>query len=161
MADDSDKDDAVKQAAMDAHKQHFSASIEAFKPIFSFAVEGLKTLQLAHGGGLTAVLAFAGVRLNASKALPPETGWAVLTFGFGLALTLLIWFLAWFSQMKYSRSGELYRFDFEHPFVHETEESKRANSIADRLRLIAVMTAILSVLAFCLGLCFVYRAVAS
>jgi hypothetical protein len=163
MADASDKDDSVKRASTDAHKQHLSASIETFKPIFSFAVEGLKTLQLAHGGGLTAVLAFAGVRLNAnaSKALPPEIGFAVLTFGSGLGSTLLVWFLAWLSQMYYTRSVNLCRFDHEYPFVHETETSKIAEEIGDRLRLFGVIMAILSFFTFVVGLYFVYRSVAA
>ncbi len=81
--------DKAIQAAIDDQR---TAEIETFRPIFPFAVEGIKTLQLSHGGGLTAAMAFAGVRLNSGKPVPDEIGNSVVAFGAGLVLAILIWF---------------------------------------------------------------------
>lgn len=156
MSETAKVEELARKAALDAHKNHLSANIETYKPVFTFAVEGLKTLQLAHGGGLTAVLAFAGVRLNSNNPLQPEIRISILIFGIGLALTLAAWLFSWISQTQYTNSSKEFRFSYDHPYVHETVKSDRFEKYGNLWRIAAITSVILSFVLFCVGLLLLY-----
>jgi hypothetical protein len=130
--------------AKEAHKQFHADRIETFKPIFVFASEGLKTLQICHGGAMTATLAYAGFSMQRQGPMYPSLFWAFVFFATGLVLVIGSWLASHQSQTAFSYSAKETALIWEHPYLKETPESKRLEQRGDLLRSVALCAAIAS-----------------
>jgi hypothetical protein len=91
--------------AAERHQAHEAQFIELFKSVILFASEGIKALQICHGGALTVSLAFAGISRGNKIPVPLELVSAYFYFAVGLYLTLIIWILAYLGHAFCQTSG--------------------------------------------------------
>ena len=136
----------------DYHKIHLNNVIETFKPIFIFASEAIKNLQLCHGGALTAVLAFHGISKQNSNQSSFDLLPAFICFSLGLFLTTIIFISAYFSQMCYKKSIELNELIYDVPYVVENKESQFYNRVGNLFRAVGIIGAIVSCVLFLSGI---------
>jgi hypothetical protein len=141
-----------QKLAFELHKIHTSNIVETMKPAIIFASEGIKSLQLCHGGALAAALAFAGAAIKERPSLLFDLKTSYICFGVGLTITLFVWVFAWLAQMLYKKSGDLYDLSFEIPYVKETEKSIRYNRFGDICRFTSFIFTIASCILFLSGI---------
>lgn len=147
----------IIDAARDAFRAHEQRGIETSKPVFAFAAEGLKTLQVCHGGALTAALAFAGVLMQQGRPIPTDIKMAFLCFSAGLCTALISWMFTYFSQSAYAKSYAFYKQSYDYPYVHGTFESNRRILWGDFCRSCAIVAAVIGLFIFALGLYFMSK----
>jgi hypothetical protein len=141
--------DDNQKIAFEHHKLHLAKQTESFKSVIVFAVEGIKTLQICHGGALTAVLAFAGVR---GQSVPAALITSFTCFGVGLTLAVFIWLLAYCAQYSDQKCGEKFTFDWKHPYVLADPKAIVWERIGRLFRLGCLMLAIISAALFAIGI---------
>jgi hypothetical protein len=121
----------------------------------------LRTLVLINGGAAVALLAFVGSLATAVNEF--EANVAVLAaplqwFAFGVALAAFGIGLAYFTNYCTTGSSAASEHTYEHPFIKSTKASKRWRLAAITFQVLAVASAVTSLVLFVCGM-FGVRAV--
>ncbi|RUU97859.1 hypothetical protein EOB36_25495 [Mesorhizobium sp. M6A.T.Cr.TU.017.01.1.1] len=109
--------------------------------IQAFSVEAMKAPALVAAGGIAAALGFYSAnysRLSQNPQHLANFNSILLWLFLGLLSTMAAPAFAYLSQLAYAEEGGKEKHDYEHPFVHETPQSRRYRIAGHCLRLVAV-----------------------
>jgi hypothetical protein len=67
-----------------------------------YALEAMKALLWLNGGSAAAMLAFFGAR---ARLITPAFGWSLIWFGIGAFLSVVLFVIAYFTQLEYANKG--------------------------------------------------------
>lgn len=105
--------------------------------IQAFSVDGMKAPGLAAAAGVAAALGFYSANYTRLSENPENlvTFNAILFWLFAsLLFTVIAPGLAYFSQISYGKSWSYEKFDYDHPFVHNTPKSLFFERVGDVIR---------------------------
>jgi hypothetical protein len=143
--------DQQKQIAEADAQRWWESANERLRFSVEYAQAGIKSLFLANGGGILALLTFAG---NAAKIAEPRAlFWSFVWFGLGCAAALVIYIAGYLSQAhvmqsEYMRSMQATAFLLEVEAEYDPDESDKRSVAAER---IGMTCAVLSLGLFVMG----------
>lgn len=138
----------------------YSKAATRYESAGDIATLGLRSVLLANGGALVALLTFVGNAQNTVRA-PELMWWAYSMFGLGLFAALLSTFCAFQTQSDYARQGDatadrIYFHTIGHIAQAETEEKEadRYRSAGQRWEWAGVSLFLISTVCFLVGTFF-------
>ncbi len=138
------------RSARAAHEQHRSDSADLFKSVLSFADSALKSAAILNGGAALAMMALIGGVVTSKVSVKPIVD-AMTAFGGGLLLATLATGASYVTQYLYQVSHHKFELTWEHPYVVETEASKRESRNGIVWHVLALVLVISSYGAFVVG----------
>ncbi|MCH4560324.1 hypothetical protein [Mesorhizobium jarvisii] len=109
--------------------------------IQAYAVDGMKAPGLAAAAGVAAALGYYSANYTRLSANPENliTFNAILFWLFAsLLFTVIAPGMAYFSQISYATSWTYEKYNYEHPFVHDTAKSLRFARIGHAFRWVTI-----------------------
>jgi hypothetical protein len=150
-------EDRQTAAALRAHDRVAASGLENTKFVISSGSNSLRLLSTLNAGASIALLAFIGS--IAGKSTPVFSSVTVfikpmIFFGLGLLASAAATGGMYFAQYFYGLAVARMQFDWSHPYVHETDGSKRMHGWGVFFH---VVTVILALGSFCLFGVGIYR----
>jgi hypothetical protein len=113
------------------------------KSAIDYGIFGLKTITLAHGGALLALITFLQTIWKDKDAYQQKAGQALAFFGAGLTVTLIAIIIGYMAMSFFS-------------LMFEEQYTEKYSKKYERFRIAALVTSILSLICFIGGLCTVH-----
>ncbi len=133
------------------HETMHRSGADGFKVVVETGASSLRLLSTINAGGLIALLGFLGAVIGKEhKPFSDVTPFItpMTEFGLGLAASVVAVCAMYFAQFFYARSHEKLRYDFVHPYAHQTESSKRNRRAGITFHVLTVLFAIASLTFF-------------
>ncbi len=147
-----EENDVERELALRAHQRDWEGQALMFSSVIEAGATALKAAQLTAGGSVVVCLAFAGTIYGHE----PETARALIAAVFAFAVAAIFAGSAtgftYLSQARYGLASYLKRYDWEHPYVHDTDESAKQEGKGDFWKGAAVLSVVLSYVSLLCGL---------
>lgn len=147
-----ERNDGEREYALRAHQRDWEMQAQMFSSVIEVSAIALKAAQLTAGGSVVVCLAFVGAIYGHEAETARSLLSAVFAFATAAVLAGSASGFTYLSQARYGLASFSKRYDWTHPYVHDTAESTEQERKGNFWRGVAVLSVVLSYFLLLAGL---------